>query len=150
MWTMWNAPSDRDYYEQFSCAEPEEDRVAINGSCGRSQVTARSMLSGDTDARYTGHRAANKKPVAAREEAMPGSGAHGSGPRRQSGLKRQWGGLFGMTMSELYKLECRICRREIELPAGEVHKREHLTCPHCGAGLEIEWRAPHPPECGRF
>ncbi len=43
MWSMWNAPSDRDYYDQFKCydeiimADWDEDRCM---SCGSGLDTA--------------------------------------------------------------------------------------------------------------
>jgi len=36
MWSMWNAPSDRDYYEQFS--PPEEEERCF--SCGAGELQA--------------------------------------------------------------------------------------------------------------
>jgi hypothetical protein len=33
MWSMWNAPSDRDYYDPFG-ADRDEDEAEICGDCG--------------------------------------------------------------------------------------------------------------------
>jgi predicted RNA-binding Zn-ribbon protein involved in translation (DUF1610 family) len=41
-----------------------------------------------------------------------------------------------MTAYETYKLTCWSCNKELELPCDRATK-----CPHCGAGLSIDWRA---------
>jgi hypothetical protein len=34
MWSIWNAPSDRDYYDRFGWADEEDDEPEYCGHCG--------------------------------------------------------------------------------------------------------------------
>jgi hypothetical protein len=45
-----------------------------------------------------------------------------------------------MRADEFYKLDCHGCGHTVELHAGPPDFPQLLTCPRCGAGLEIEWR----------
>lgn len=48
-----------------------------------------------------------------------------------------------MSDHERYKLTCHGCGRALEIPAGKANEPETRTCPHCGAKLELHWRAEH-------
>jgi predicted RNA-binding Zn-ribbon protein involved in translation (DUF1610 family) len=41
-----------------------------------------------------------------------------------------------MTAYETYKMTCWSCNTDLELPCDQSSK-----CPHCGAGLVIDWQA---------